>query len=79
MKALAVQITVWAEEPEATARRRKHFVIDVDAWARMFRNDLHNMALFEQIEERAAHRREMQINDLRREASRAARSFSGIS
>lgn len=65
MQALATQIMVWAETPDVTARRRKHFVTDLDAWARMFRNDLHNMALLEEIEWRAAQRRERKIDELR--------------
>jgi type IV pilus biogenesis protein CpaD/CtpE len=65
MQALATQIMVWAEEPEVTALRRKHFAVDLEAWARMFRNDLHNMTLLGQIEEHAALRRDGEIEELR--------------
>ncbi|MCP3417793.1 hypothetical protein NLM16_27160 [Bradyrhizobium brasilense] len=65
MQFLAYQIAVWAEPREMTARRRQHFLVDLDAWARMFRNDMHNISLVEQIEERAAQRREAEIEALR--------------
>ena len=65
MQALANQISVWAEPRDVTAQRGRHFLIELDSWAHMFRNDLHNIRLLEQIEERTAQRRAEQIEALR--------------
>jgi hypothetical protein len=38
---------------------------DLDAYARMFRNDLHNISLREEIDRRASQRRDQHIQQLR--------------
>lgn len=65
MQALVGQVMVWAETSETSSRRRRHALADLDAYARMFRNDLHNMSLVEEIERRAWERREQHIQPLR--------------
>jgi hypothetical protein len=57
MQALAGQVMVWAETREKSALRKRHALIDIDAYARMFRNDMHNVSLLEEIERRAWERR----------------------
>jgi hypothetical protein len=64
MQALAGQVMLWAETPERTTRRRQHALTDLNAYARMFRNDLHNISLREEIERRAWERRNSQIHKL---------------
>jgi hypothetical protein len=51
MQALASQVVVWA--CERSAQRAPHALADIDAYARMFRNDLHNIVLMREIEQRA--------------------------
>jgi hypothetical protein len=58
MQALAGQVMIWAETRERSSQRRQHALADLDAYARMFRNDLHNMCLSEEIGRRAAERRD---------------------
>lgn len=66
MQALTGQVMVWAESPERSAERGQHALADLDAYARMFRNDLHNMSLCEEIEHRAWQRRDAEIQKLLR-------------
>jgi hypothetical protein len=65
MKALAGQVTMWAETRERSAQRPSHVRADINAYARMFRNDLHNISLVEEIDRRAWERREQHIQPLR--------------
>jgi hypothetical protein len=65
MQALAGQVMVWAETRERSSRRRQDALADLDAYARMFRNDLHNISLHEEIERRAWARRDRRIQQLR--------------
>jgi len=65
MQALAGQVMVWAETPERSIQRRQHTLSDLHAYARMFRNDLHNISLREEIDQRAWERREQHIQALR--------------
>jgi hypothetical protein len=58
MQALAGQVMVWAETRERSTKRRQHALADLDAYARMFRNDLHNISMLEEIERRAWQRRD---------------------
>jgi hypothetical protein len=64
-KALAGQIMVWAETREELARRPSHVLTDMRAYARMFRNDMHNISLREEIDQRDWERRERHIQPLR--------------
>jgi len=65
MQALAGQVMVWAETLERSTQRKQHALADLDAYARMFRNDLHNISLCQEIERRAWERREQHIRPLR--------------
>jgi hypothetical protein len=65
MQALAGQVLLWAETSENSTRRRQHARSDLDAYARMFRNDMHNISLREEIDRRAWERREKHIQPLR--------------
>lgn len=56
MEALATQVLLWAEATDRTARRHAHLLSDARAHARMFRNDLHNMSLSDEIETRSKER-----------------------
>src|SRR5258707_39596 len=58
MQALAGQVMLWAEPRERSTQRTRHALADLDAYARMFRNDLHNISLVGEIEQRAWERRE---------------------
>lgn len=53
MQALAGQVMLWAEACEWSTHRRQHALADLDAYARMFRNDLHNISLAAEIGRRA--------------------------
>jgi hypothetical protein len=64
MQALAGQVMVWAETLERSTQRKQHALADLDAYARMFRNDLHNISLVQEIEQRAWDRRNARIQDL---------------
>ncbi|MGY4414883.1 putative nucleic acid-binding protein [Bradyrhizobium sp. LB7.1] len=64
MQALAGQVMVWAETFERTTQRKQHALADLNAYARMFRNDLHNISLTEEVARRAWERRNAQIQDL---------------
>jgi hypothetical protein len=64
MKSLAAQVVIWAETPQRTAKRAQHSVTDTRAFARMFRNDLHNISLCEEIDQRARQRRDAEIRRL---------------
>jgi|SRR5712664_2202653 len=66
MQALAGQVMVWAETHERSTKRRQHALADLDAYARMFRNDLHNISLREEIDRRAWQRRDAEIQKLLR-------------
>jgi hypothetical protein len=61
MQALAGQVMVWAETRERSTQRTQHALADLDAYARMFRNDLHNISLREEIDRRAWERRDAEI------------------
>lgn len=65
MQALAGQVMVWAETSERSSRRKRDALANLDAYARMFRNDLHNISMLEEIERRAWERRERHIQPLR--------------
>jgi hypothetical protein len=65
MQALAGQVMLWAETRERSAQRTRHALADLDAYARMFRNDMHNVSLREEIDRRAWERREKHIQPLR--------------
>jgi hypothetical protein len=65
MQALAGQVMVWAETSERSSQRRQDALADLDAYARMFRNDLHNISMLEEIERRAWQRRDAEIQKLR--------------
>lgn len=64
MQALAGQVMIWAEPHQRTEQRSRHALCDLVAYARMFRNDMHNMSLIEEIEQRAWERRNIQIQQL---------------
>lgn len=64
MQAFAGQVMVWAETRQRSTQRKQHALADLDAYARMFRNDLHNISLTEEIARRAWERRNAQIQDL---------------
>jgi len=66
MQALAGQVMVWAETSERSSRRRQDALADLDAYARMFRNDLHNISMLEEIGRRAWQRRDAEIQKLLR-------------
>ena len=68
MQALAGQIMLWAETREESARRPPHVLADLRDYARMFRNDLHNISIREEIDRRAWERRERHIQPLRSRA-----------
>jgi hypothetical protein len=61
MEAFAGQVMAWAETRERSAQRNQHALADLDAYARMFRNDLHNISLREEIDRRAWERRDAEI------------------
>jgi hypothetical protein len=65
MQALAGQVMLWAETRERSTQRTRHALADLDAYARMFRNDLHNMSLAEEIGQRAWDRRDSHVQALR--------------
>jgi hypothetical protein len=65
MQALAGQVMIWAESHERSTQRTQHALADLKAYARMFRNDLHNICLSDEIKERAWQRREAEIQKLR--------------
>jgi hypothetical protein len=65
MQALAGQVMLWAETRERSTQRSRHALADLDAYARMFRNDLHNISLREEIDRRAWERRDFHIQQLR--------------
>lgn len=65
IQALAGQVMLWAETHERSTRRTRHAFADLDAYARMFRNDMHTVALREEIDRRAWERREQHIQPLR--------------
>ena len=64
MQALAGQVILWAETLERTAQRCSHAVSDIHAFARMHRNDLHNISLRQEVEHRAWQRRHAKIQEL---------------
>jgi hypothetical protein len=64
MKALAGQVMLWAETGERSMLRGYGRVADVHAYARIFRNHMHNLSLAEEIAMRAHERRERCIQDL---------------
>jgi hypothetical protein len=66
MQALAGQVMLWAETCERSTQRRQHALADLDAYARMFRNDLHNISLREEIDRRDWERRDAEIQKLLR-------------
>lgn len=64
MQALAGQVMIWAETHQRTEQRPRDALCDLIAYARMFRNDLHNISLLEEIENRARQRRANVIETL---------------
>jgi hypothetical protein len=66
MQALAGQVMLWAETRERSTQRTQHALADLSAYARMFRNDLHNISLRDEIDRRAWERRDHQIQQLLR-------------
>ncbi len=62
MEALAGLVVYWAESGKQRAAWPRDGYIDLQATARILRNDLHNLSLLEGIEERA-HRRRAQVLD----------------
>jgi hypothetical protein len=65
IQALAGQVMVWGETRERSTQRKQHVLSDLDAYARMFRNDMHNISLCEEIGRRAWERREQHIRPMR--------------
>jgi hypothetical protein len=65
IQALAGQVMLWAETRKRSTQRKQHALSDLDAYARMFRNDMHNVSLREEIDRRAWERREQHIQPLR--------------
>jgi hypothetical protein len=66
MQALAGQVMLWAETREGSTQRPQHALSDLDAYARMFRNDLHNISIREEIDRRDWERRDAEIQKLLR-------------
>jgi hypothetical protein len=66
MQALAGQIMLWAETCEESARRPPHVLADLRDYARMFRNDMHNISLRDEINRRAWQRRDTRVQKLLR-------------
>jgi hypothetical protein len=64
MEALAGIVIRWAQDDEQRASWPPHAYIDLNAYARILRNDLHNISLAEEIEERAEKRRSALIAKL---------------
>jgi hypothetical protein len=64
MDALASIVAYWAAEDEQRSAWPRDTYLDKCAHARIFRNDLHNISLAEEIEERAEKRRSKTIADL---------------
>jgi hypothetical protein len=67
MEALAGIVAYWAAEDEQRAASSRDTYNDMYAYARIFRNDLHNLSLAEEIEERAEKRRSGVISGLLRQ------------
>jgi hypothetical protein len=65
MQALAGQIMLWAETREESARRPPHVLADLRDYARMFRNDLRNISIREEMDRRDWARRDRHIQQLR--------------
>jgi hypothetical protein len=63
MEALAGIVAYWAAEDEQRAAWHPHIYIDMCAYVRIFRNDLHNISLMEEIASRAHDRWAQLIND----------------
>jgi hypothetical protein len=66
MEALAGIVAHWAADDEQRAAWPRDAYIDTYAYARIFRNQLHNVSLAEEIEERAETRCSAGIADLLR-------------
>jgi hypothetical protein len=66
LQALAGQVMLWAETRERSTQRTRHALSDLDAYARMFRNDMHNVSLRDEIDRRAWERRDTEIQKLLR-------------
>jgi hypothetical protein len=67
MEALAGIVAYWAAEDEQRAAWPRDTYSDMCAYARIFRNELHNISLTEEIEERAEKRRSGVISGLLRQ------------
>lgn len=61
---IAGLIIWWAESPLDHAERPSHLFTDLHAYVRLLRNHCHNIALMEQVEERAHSRREKTIAEI---------------
>jgi hypothetical protein len=64
MEALAGIVAYWASDDEQRATWPRDAYLDMCAHARIFRNELHNLSLAEEIEERAERRRSNVIASL---------------
>jgi hypothetical protein len=64
MEALAGIVAYWAADDEQRAAWPRDSYADMYAYARIFRNELHNISLAEEIEERAHRRRASLIGSL---------------
>jgi hypothetical protein len=64
MEALAGVIAYWVADDEQRADWHPHVYADMCAHARILRNELHNISLSEEIEERAGKRRSQVISSL---------------
>ncbi|MBX9847484.1 MAG: hypothetical protein K2Z80_37480 [Xanthobacteraceae bacterium] len=64
MKALAAQIILWSESGECSRLRGYGRVADLHAYARIFRNQMHNLSLAQEIAIRAHERRESCVHEL---------------
>ena len=64
MEALAGIVAYWVQDDEQRAAWPRDAYIDMHAYARIFRNELHNISLAEEIAERAHRRRSGVISSL---------------
>jgi hypothetical protein len=66
--AIAGLIIWWSESSPDRAARPQHFFVDLNAHIRCLRNNCHNIALIEQVRERAHGRREKTIAQIYQKA-----------
>lgn len=72
MSTVAMQVVALTEQTKAFEVRGWPLACDVNAYARMFRNLMHNLSLAEEIADRGRQRRDGQIQQLLLEANRVA-------